>query len=363
MTHPRSLRSVVTLASLAAAILVVAACGRQPDSRASENPAEPMAIRAIEVAPAEWTGALVVSATVEPIRRASPGTVLMGRVERILHREGDRVRAGAVLARIESREVDARLKQADAAVVAAQANEENARLMKERMVRLEARQAAPRRALDDASAGYEAARAGRLAAEEGVATAKMYVAYADVTAPFDGIVTARHVETGDLAAPGVPLFTVEDLSQVRVEAQVPESEGAKLAPGAAVELDVPAAGGPRVGTIAQILPSADPATRTFTVRVVVDNAAGALRSGMFARLRLPGVEQPSPAVPRSAVVRTGPLTGVFVVDDGSVARLRWVSLGEERGEEVRVLAGLAAGETIVAEPPPSMADGRRVRVR
>jgi RND family efflux transporter MFP subunit len=287
----------------------------------------------------------------------------MGRVDQILRREGDRVRAGEPLARIESREVSARLAQAEANVAAASAMETNARLMKERMERLLAKQAATRKNVEDATAGYDAAAANLAAAKEGVAAARMYVAYSEVTAPFAGVVVERRVEVGDTAAPGTPLFVVDDTSKMKIEAQVPESALRGVAAGDPVEVEVDSAGGgARSGTVSEVLPAADPRSRSFTVRAVLDNADGALRPGMFARLRLGGEDRKAVVVPESAVVRRGPLTGVFTVDGQGIARLRWVSLGEARDGRVEVLSGLSAGERIVTEPPAALEDGRRVEV-
>ena len=147
-------------------------------------------------------------------------------------------------------------------------------------------------------------------------------------------------------------------------AQVPESALRGLSVGSPVEVVVDSAGvASRPGTLAEILPSADPRSRTFTVRAVLDNADGALRSGMFARLRLPGAEESRVAVAEGAVVRRGPLTGVFVVDEGGIARLRWITTGETREGRVEVLTGLSEGERVVTAPPASLEDGRRVEVR
>jgi len=307
---------------------------------------------------------LTVAAGVVPLRTASPGTVLMGRVEEILKREGDRVRAGEILARIASGDVVARKAQAEAAVAAARAMEENARLTKERMERLHARQAASTKNLEDAGAAYEAALAQLHAAEEGIRAAEVYVDYAAVKAPFDGVVTQRNVERGDMAAPGMPLFVVEDLSRMKVEAQIAESRAMRLTRGETVEVIVDSlAGGRRAGTIDDILPAGDPKSRTFTVRIVLDNADRSLKPGMFARLHLSGPQDVAgggAAVPEEAIVRRGPLTGVFVVDDGSVARLRWVTLGRTLDGTVEVLTGLGAGERIVTIPPPALEDGRAV---
>jgi hypothetical protein len=96
------------------------------------------------------------------------------------------------------------------------------------------------------------------------------------------------------------------------------------------------------------------------VRVVLDNTDGALRSGAFARLSLGEPAAPAVVVPEAALVRRGPLTGVFVVDDGGFARLRWLSPGAIRDGRVAILAGLAVGERYVEAPPAELADGRRV---
>jgi RND family efflux transporter MFP subunit len=299
-----------------------------------------------------------------PIRRAAPGTVLMGRVEEVLHQEGDRVKAGEVLARVESRDMAARLAQAEAAAAAARAQEENARLSKERMERLQARQAASRKNVEDAITGYDAAAAGLRAAEEGVKAARVSYGYTRVTAPFAGTITEKRVEAGDTASPGIPLFVVEDTSRMKVEAAVAESSVAGLVKGRPVEVIVDAAeGAPRRGVLAEILPAGDPRSRTFTVRVLLENADGALRSGMFARLIIEKGERSSLAVPESSLVRRGPLTGLFTADEGGVARLRWITVGETRAGTTEVLTGLKAGERFVLSPPAALDDGARIEVK
>ena len=362
--NPSRMRSTPRYAAtalIAASLLAAACAGGHEAARPDAGP--PVAAKVAAVEEVAWATPLTVTAGVSPLRRAMPGTILMGRVDQILRREGDRVRAGEPLARIESREVSARLAQAEANVAAASAMETNARLMKERMERLLAKQAATRKNVEDATAGYDAAAANLAAAKEGVAAARMYVAYSEVAAPFAGVVVERRVEVGDTAAPGMPLFVVDDTSKMKIEAQVPESALRGVAAGDPVEVEVDSAGGgTRSGTVSEVLPAADPRSRSFTVRAVLDNADGALRPGMFARLRLGGKGRKAVVVPESAAVRRGPLTGVFTVDGKGIARLRWISLGEARDGRVEVLSGLSAGERIVTEPPAALEDGRRVEV-
>jgi RND family efflux transporter MFP subunit len=345
------------------ATLLATACGGD-EKGVSRRQDEAIASVSLETASSqEWPETLEATAGLQPFRRAMPGTVLMGRIDQVLHHEGDRVKSGEVLARVESRDVAARLAQAEAGASAARAQEENARRTRDRIRRLFERQAASQKNLDDADAGYEAAAAGLKAAEEGVAAAKVMVGYSQIVAPFAGMVTEKRVETGDTASPGVPLFTLEDTAKMKLDAAVPESWLRRLKPGDPVEVSVEAAGaGVRSGTISEILPAVDPRSRTGSVRVILDNDDGALRSGMFARLRIAGPAQQVVSVPQNALLRRGPLAGIFVVDEGGTARLRWVTVGSARDDRVEVLTGLEAGERLVAAPTASLKDGQKVQV-
>ena len=334
--------------------------GHEPDHAAIDERA-PLTVTAAAATAEDWNDGIVISAGVQPYQRAMPSTVLMGRVDTIERKEGDRVKKGQMLARIDSSDVSARVAQAEAAVAAARAMEQNAKLMKGRMERLQARNAATQKDLDDATAGYEAAGANLRAAEEGVKAAQSYLTYSEIKAPFAGVITERMIEVGDMASPGRPLFVIEDTSRVKIEGQVPESVAAGLAPGDPLEVEI---GGESFDAeLTELLPTADPRSRTFTARVLMNNPDGKLRSGMFARLKLGGKSRSLVTAPANAIVSRGPLTGIFVVADDSTARLRWVTLGNTRNGMVEVLSGLKAGERVVLEPATALEDGRPVEVR
>jgi RND family efflux transporter MFP subunit len=359
----RGARHARGAALVALAILTTVGCGG-PEKGPGEEAAAPVDVRTRLAEPVSWQAYSEVTAGVEPLRRAAPATTLMGRVDAILQREGDRVAAGDTLALIESEAVAAQLAQAEAAVAAVRAGERNALLMKERMERLHSRQSASQKNVDDAVAAWEAAAAQLHAAEEGVNAARVQVEHSSVKAPFAGLVTRRNVEVGDMAAPGSPLFVIEDVSKMKIEAQVPESALAGLQPGEPAEVRIDAVPDPiRSGTLTEILPAGDPRSRTFTVRIVLGNPGGRLRSGMFARLLLSGDTREAIAVPEGAIVRRGPLAGVFLVDEGSTARLRWITLGEDRDGMVEVLSGLTSGERYVESPLEGLVDGRKVIAR
>ena len=351
------------LAVISSAALVLASCAgiERNDGAFQPGGPQPVSVRVQTAEEVLWSQPLAVTASVLALRRATPGTVLMGRVVEVFHREGDRVGAGVSLARIESRDVAARLAQARAQLAGARAIEENARLMKERVDRLFEHDAASRKNVEDAAAGYEAAAANRSAAEEGVRAAEVALSFSTVASPFAGVVVERRVEAGDTAAPGMGLFVIEDTSKMKIEAQVAESLLAGLSRGESLEVEPEGLEKVvRKATLAEILPSADPRSRTVTLRALADNSDGVLRSGSSARLVLPRTKRAAVVAPETSLVRQGPLTGIFLVDAGGIARLRWVTTGVSRDGRVEILTGLVPGERFVAEPPAGLDDGRRV---
>lgn len=350
----------IPLLAAAAALLVTAGCGRKHEAVAP--PAEPSAVSA-PIAAAEMAAApstIEVTGSVEPIERVSPGTKLMGRVERVMVREGDAVRAGQTLARLESRDLAASVEQARAGVAMAEAQLTNAEAMHRRMTALAERGSATAKNLEDATAGYNMAQAGLQQAQANLSAAQVMQGYAVVTTPISGYVTAKRIEAGDMASPGMPLFTVDDLSRVKIVAQVPEAQVVGLVEGGSATVKIDVLETPVAATIERIVPAGDPMSRTFAVRLLLDNPAGAIKPGMYARIYFPAGSAQTLTVPSAAIVERGQLQGLWVLDAQGKARLRWVRLGAVTGERVEVLSGLTAGERYVAAPPAGIADGAPV---
>jgi len=359
-------------ALIIAVLLVLTACGGDdaPAPRAASRDAAAtpvrVAIAAVETVPFVTRA----SGSVEPVRRVMPGTKILGRIEAVEVREGDRVERGQLLARFESRDLSAAVAQAEAAVEMAEAQLENAVAQNDRMRDLHSRGSVTDKALEDAATGFRVAQAAVAQAEANLAAARVHLGYAEVRSPLAGWVVAKEVEAGDMTVPGAPLFTLEDLSQVKIDVSVPEAEVVGLAAGddALVEvLDRRLA-----ATIDRIVPAADPASRTFSVQLLLDNPGGEWKSGMFARVSFEHGERHALRVPASAVVERGQLEGIFVVAGGaggstSVAQLRWIKTGRtyddpDGGLRVEVLSGLEKGERYVTAPPPGLADGAAVEV-
>ncbi len=199
------------------------------------------------------------------------------------------------------------------------------------------------------------------AAEAAGDAADVTASYSTLSAPFDGVVTDRSIDPGAVAAPGLPLLTVEDMSGYRLEVRLDEARAAGVTLGspASVRLDtaterssswIPA----RVSEIARL----DPTAHSFVAKLDLPSGAG-LRSGLFGRARFEGAPRRATAAPATALVRRGQVTFVFVAT-GDTARLRPVSVGQPVDDRVEILAGLSAGESVVVNPPAELTDGSRL---
>lgn len=338
MMKPRpSPAAVLAAAAMLAASLVPLACGEPapPEGvQARQAGGAPRLVRTVPVTTLAATGA-TAPGTVFARERATLTARTSATVRSLPIEEGAAVRAGQVVVRLE----DDALRSALAAAEAARAA---ARTDAERLARLlERRAATPREA--------EAAGARAAGAVAEVAAARDAVAHAVLRAPFDGHLARRLVHQGDVVVPGQPLVEVEGDRGYELRAAVAGGEAAALAPGARVGVAVDGVG-ELAATVRAVSPAGDPGTQRFEVIADLEPAAG-LRSGLFARLLLaPAAAQPQElAVPASAVIARGGLTGVFVAE-GGVARLRWIAPGERRGDLLAVRAGLAAGERVILDP-------------
>jgi RND family efflux transporter MFP subunit len=260
---------------------------------------------------------------------------------------GQSVSRGALVARIDAREVQARLDQAVAVRQQAEDDlERYARLLKQNIV---------------PQADYDAAQSRHRVAEGAVREAETLLGYTEIKAPFDGTVTRKYANVGDLAAPGKPLVEIEDSRTLRLEADVPEAVVGRLALGDQLPVHIAALAGELQGRIAEISPAADPVSRTFLVKLELPPAPG-LRAGQFGRVAMPVGETSGLLAPASAVVLRGQMEIVFVVRDGK-AGLRIVKTGKRLGDQVELVSGVEAGEALVTEGAAELTDGQAVRAR
>ena len=325
-----------------------------------------------------------------------------GHVTRVLVSEGDRVRAGQTLVEIDNRDAAVQIRRAEAGEseareslvvlekeiaaaefgrAAADANRKLAASTFDRYRSLhdrrsvsdqefdevQAKLTAATAELDRASAMLESTKARRnqILARIDQATvekssADLSMDYSRVVSPVTGIVTAKTIETGMIAAAGAPLLTVEDDTAYRLEAQVPESILGAIRKGDTVRIVLEAANKAQIqGRISEIVTLADPLTRGTILKVDLPKTPS-LRSGLFGRAFFPSGERSVISVPRELVVQHGQLTSVYVLDE-KVVRQRLIKLGKSSGDRVDVVSGLQNGDLLIVEPREKLIDGMEVR--
>ena len=230
------------------------------------------------------------------------------------------------------------------------------------MVQLRERGSVTAKNLEDATSGHRVAEASLQKSRADLAAAEAILDYAEVRSPIAGWVVAKNVEAGDMASPGRPFFTIESLDPAKAIVQVSESHVMGLTAGQPAILRIDALGRSVEATVDRIVPAGDPASRTFAVQLLLDNADGAIKSGLFVRAAFAIGERQTLRVPDGAVVRRGQLEGLFIVVEDRVA-LRWIRAGRAADGYTEVLSGLAAGSSYVIDPPAGLHDGSPVAVR
>lgn len=273
---------------------------------------------------------------VEAVQQATVGAQVAGRVLEVKADAGKSVQKGEVLMRIDARE-------AAEAARAAEAQYANARVNYERTKSLVTQKFMSGAALDKAKADFDAAAANRSAAGASQS-------HATILAPISGIVARRHAELGDMAMPGVPLFTIYQPGSLRVTASIPQHRLKEMRGVKTARVEFPELGKWVDSNTVQLLPTADAATHVSQVRVSLPDMPDAM-PGMFARVHFVTGQAEKLTVPATAVLRRGEVAAVYVQTADNRLSLRQLRLGDAVGRgEIEVLAGLANGDKVVTDP-------------
>jgi RND family efflux transporter MFP subunit len=343
-TTTRFTSTRVTAAALTAfAGLTMAACSGAKDERATATPAASQVEgTALVIRDTVIDATITASGVAEPMQQATLSTKLMGTVTAVLVHEGDVVRSGQTLLRIDARDLTAKSAQIGASIADAQAMQREAATQTARIRALYADSAATRAQLDAAETGLARAEAGLRAAQAASGELEAMRSYATVTAPFGGVITVRAVDPGAFAAPGAPLLTVQDGSTLRISVNAAGDAVRALTRGQTLAATIN--GVPVSAIVEGVVPAG--AGNLFTVNATVANRAGQYRSGSAAMVSIPVAREHALLVPHAAIVREGDLTGV-IVRSASGDERRWVRLGVSTATHTAVSSGLKVGETIV----------------
>jgi RND family efflux transporter MFP subunit len=304
-------------------------------------------VSAAPVLELELPALVEATGTVQATERAAIAAKVTGVITRMPLVLGSAVKAGDLLVAISADEIAARMNLAEAQLAQAKRNLDR----EQNLLSKNAATAETARSMADQYA----------IAQAGCREAKTMGGYTTITAPFDGVVTRKNVSAGDLATPGTVLLQLESDRSLQIRSAVPESLVLGMHPGDVLTVQVEAAGMTIQGTVAEVAPAADPHSRTS--QVVLNLPPGTtLRSGQFARVRLPKQGAKALFIPVIALVPFGQMDRVFVVADGR-ARLRLVRTGMRHDALVEILSGLHAGETVVTSNNRLLVDGQLLQVQ
>jgi multidrug efflux pump subunit AcrA (membrane-fusion protein) len=383
-------------------MLVVTSCAKKPESTQPGPIVQGAKIETVKTSSVDdyYEAVGTVRAKTSSVIAAR----IMGNITSVRVREGDHVRAGQTLIEIENRDAPVQIQKAQAGVRestdaldeaerniraaqsardAARANESLASSTFNRYQTLFNRQSVSPQEFDEVRTKLEVAKAesersdrmlqaakarqnqtfGRIdQAKADVSNARIYAGYSRLTSPNNGVVVAKQVDTGSMATPGAPLLTIENDANYQLEVSAAESQLGKIHLGDQASVTIEALGLELTCSVVEIVPAADPNSRSYTVKLGLPNVSSQqLRSGLYGKARFVSGARNLLSVPQKAITQNGQLVSVFVVDQSGTARMRLIKTGEKIGERMEVLSGLNDGEQIVSEVFAQLKDGTRVR--
>jgi RND family efflux transporter MFP subunit len=372
------MKNVLWGSLLGASAALFAGCqGGQPAG--SPTTAQTVEARVVESQQKEIPVNLRSTGTVHAKESAMVSAQVMGRIEQVLVREGDSVRAGQTLAVLDDASLRAAAHQTEAGVMAAQsqqaAAETDASLAASTLNRykqLQAEKSVSPQEMDEVEKRAEAAterldvsRAQTEAAKAQDSGARTMLGYTRLRAPFAGLVTMRMADPGTMAAPGVPLLQIDQATGLQLQATVDESVISAIHKGMKVQVAIDGVTSPSgagtnfAGTVAEIVPAADPSSHSFLVKIDLPSSSQT-RAGMYGTAGFANGTRQAILIPRSAVVARGSLNCVYVLDDQDIAQLRYITLGAAQGNLVEVLSGVSGGEKLVDSPSDKELAGKRI---
>jgi len=364
--------------------LLAAGCGRK-EAVTTSAPVPVGEVRIIQSGMIE--DSFLAIGTVKAETMATLAAKLAGNVTSVRVHEGDRVRQGEILLTIDDRDLAAQQSKARAEAAGAESSSGVARAARdsaaasarlatstyERYRALRARNSVSPQEFDEvegryrmaiaegerAAQAYEQSRSQRQVAAADIAAASATLSWSRIAAPFDGVITARWIDPGTQATPGMPLLAIESTQRYRVDASLDEQHASSVSLGESVAISLRDGSAIAGGTVRHIAPAPDPITRSYLLQISLPPGQK-VTSGSSVTVRFPVGQRNAIAIPRTALVDRGELHEVWTVEPGDVLRMRYVTPGVVSGDQVEILTGLSAGDRIVVDAHRPLTDGARV---
>lgn len=350
--------------TLIAVILMAAACGCSACSKgearnktnknsqhgedSSNSKANLVNVKVAPIGRSTLTEYIVSRGVTQPLHEVTYSAEISGKLEYLSADLGDRIRLGQLLARIDFQTLKAQTDQA-------QSQYELAAATFERVKELRSEELISQQQFDEANSNIRATEAQ-------LAIAKANLSKSQVRASRKGIVSAKYVEKAEYVGPGTPLYKVVDYRTVIVEAMLAETQVAEIHEDAAVEVQIDALGKSFQGKVNAIVPTADPASKTFTLRIEIDNPDLQILVGMSAVVRVTAAVHHDVLVTSQSVINESPNGRFAFVVEGDIAKKREVKLGAVEADKVVLLEGVSQGESLVIQGQRDLIDGQKVRI-
>jgi RND family efflux transporter MFP subunit len=346
--------------------LVNMGCGE--DANPEQSTPTPVSVTVETVTDQGGEATFSITGRVVSVNQANLGTRIMGYVNQLEVKTGDRVQAGQVLIRLDNADLQAKLAQVNAGIAEAEAAYTNASKDYQRFQSLFADQSASQKEMDDITTRYRMAQSRLEGARQMAKEVQAQFAYTRITAPFNGVVTNTFAKAGDLVNPGQPLVAVEAPGSFEIKAQVPENRIHQVQIGDTAEVWIKSLDARVSGTVSELSTSAQNTGGQYEITLLIKEQNSNLRSGMYAAVILSGTEEATQKstkllIPAEALVSRGDLKGVYTVSQNNTAVLRWLRLGQTYEDQVEVLSGLKAGESFVKAADSKLYNGAPIRLQ
>ncbi len=350
------------LAATLGVTMLISSCGGE-DKKAAPDNSPAVAVKVQIVSEDASSPFLTVSGKIEAAKSANISTRMMGYVDKIYVKVGDKVRKGQLLLSVNNADVSAQLAQVNAGITEAAAAFTNVEKNYNRFTALFKENSASQKELDDITANYNMAKARLESAKQMKNGVNAQMGYANIRAPFNGVVTNKFISAGDMANPGMPLMEVESPGQYQVLAMVPESEILSIKNDTEVTVQLKALNQNLKGKVTEVSTSSKNTGGQYLVKVVLDKTDTQILSGMYATVQFPVVRKTTSSavmIPVEALVTNGQLSGIYTVSQSNTALLRWLRLGRTFGDQVEVLSGLSADEQYIVSAEGKLFNGAKI---
>jgi len=346
------------------ALFTVFSCKDNVPVKEDATPA--ISVKTAKVSENNTNSFLSSSGKIEAVNSASLSTRIMGYVDGIHVKVGDKIKKGQLLANINSADLIAKRAQIIAGISEANVAYQNAKNDFNRFTELFNENSASRKELDNITAHYNITKARLESAKQMKNEINAQLSYTDIKAPFSGVVTNKFINKGDMASPGVSLLEIEAPGSFQVVTMVSESNISQIKVGSEVHVEVKSLSKIINGKVAEVSTYSKNSGGQYLVKVTLESTEVKIFSGMYTTVQFPNIKQVKSGIvliPIDATVTRGQLSGVYTVSQTNTALLRWLRLGKTFGDKVEVLSGLSANEEYIISASNKLSNGSKITIQ